>query len=91
MNLSKAKARKMLQSIAKMSSDASMTGNLSGGYKLLWENYNKIRDAAIKNEWIDEDLVVELHEEIFPSDAEWTDTIGVAAKLFLAMLEDDDE
>ena len=92
MSLSKTKARKMLKAIYDMASEASMTGSMGDGCIVLITNYNQIREAAIKNGWVDADWVVELKRgESLNEGDEWMDVVGTAAKLFVAQLDDDEE
>ena len=96
MNLSKAKARKMLQEMSDIAVNASMTESLMRGARMLMVNYNKIRDTAIKNGWIDGDLIAEFNKDEYVDendnweDATIMDAIGISVKLLLSQLEDDD-
>ena|GEM_PF-1124984 len=90
MNLTKRKAIKMLDEIHSIALDSSMTGSLHDGCGVLYMTYNKIRDAAINNGWIDGDWVVELKKgELLCEDDNWMEVIGAAAKLLLVQLDDD--
>ena len=94
MNLSKAKARKMLKAIYDMACEAGMTESLRDGSEVLSANYNKIRDLAITNDWVSADWVVELTRGeggLLNKDSEWMDVVGTAAKMFMIQLEDDDD
>jgi hypothetical protein len=91
MNLSKEKAIKLLKNIYKMAADSSMTGSLVDGADVLITNYHKIRDIAITNGWVDADWIVELKiGELLNGDSESMDVVGVAAKLFIVQLEDEE-
>ena len=90
MNLSKEKAIKMLEEIYSIALNSSMTGSLHDGCGVLYMSYNKIREAAINNGWIDGEWVVELKKgELLCEDDNWMDVIGTAAKLLMVQLEDD--
>jgi len=90
MDLSKAKARKMLNTIYDIACEASMTNSLVDGSEVLVANYNQIRNVAISNGWASGDWIVELKKgELLNEGDNWMDVVGAAAKLFMAHLEDE--
>ena len=96
MELTISKARRMLKEIYDIAMEGSMTRSLSDGDEILAVQYNKIRDIAIKNKWIDEDWVVELKKGESESDLlrdgdRWANVIAVSAKLFMVQLDVDEE
>ena len=84
--MTKDQAIKMLKELRSFAIDASMSGDLQDGVVVMVPIYQKIRAAAIKNEWVDEDLVFSFDEELH--DVEMTDVLAAAAGLFLKLLED---
>ena len=89
--MTKDQAIKMLSEIKNIAKDASIIGEFQDSVVVLIPMYQKIRNAAIKNEWADEELIIDLNEEdekIFNKDVEQTDVVGAAAGLFLKLLED---
>jgi len=92
MDLSKAKAKKMLKAIFDIAREASMTGSLNDGSEVLIANYNQIREVSIKNGWAGADWIVELKKgELLNEGDEWMDVVGTAAKLFMAHLEEEND
>jgi len=89
--MTKDQAIKMLSEIKNIAKDASIIGEFQDSVVVLIPMYQKIRNAAIKNEWADEDLIIDLSEkdeEIFTGDIARTDVLVAAAGLFLKLLED---
>ena len=90
MNISKKKALYVLEEIYETASHASLTGALGNGDEALVYTYNKIRDYAIKNEWIEEELVLEISQATMKENENWMDDIGTSAKIFAALLRDEE-
>ena len=89
MSISKKKARNILEEIYQTANHATLTGALSEGALPLAMAFNKIKELAIKNGWIEAeeaDLV-----DILPQGAdEDMCKVGTAARLFAAILEDEE-
>lgn len=83
MAMTKDQARNMLGEIKEISMEASLTHSLKGGYGYSMKMYNNIRNIAIKEEWIDADLIEELDEE----NCNNVDVVATAAALFMAVLK----
>lgn len=84
MNISKRKAKRVLDEIYQIAYNATLTGALRDGARGLLLTYNQIRDYAVKKGWIDEDFIADLSvNELRMAE------VGCAAKLFSALLEDE--
>ena len=91
MNLSKEKAKRLLKEIYDTALDATLTGALRGGVEPLCLIYNNIRTHAIENGWVEQELILEINEETMAEGRDWMGDVGVAAKMFLILLNDDEE
>jgi methylmalonyl-CoA mutase N-terminal domain/subunit len=81
--------KKILEGIQETSYEISITGNQADSDLLFIQTYNKLRQKAIDNGWIDDDIVIELdinNKSIFGEDKERMDIIGAAATIFMSAL-----
>lgn len=91
MNISKKKALRILDEIYQIALNATLTGALrEAAGDSMFHTYNKIRDHAIKNAWVEEDLISEVSEKTMSEGKNWLADTGIAAKLLAAMLEDEE-
>ena len=91
MNMSKKKAVKLLNEIYELALNASLTESMQYGVEAPVHIYNKIREIAINNDWIDEDFIIHISDQSLSDEASWMEEIGTAAKLFAKILESDDD
>lgn len=81
--MTKEQAIKILNEIQEISMEGSVTGSLRNGFKYSMKMINRIRDLAIKQEWIDSDLFEELDDE----NCGHIDNVAVAAAIMKAAIE----
>ncbi|MCL2773911.1 MAG: hypothetical protein FWD71_11230 [Oscillospiraceae bacterium] len=81
--MNKRKARKILEETYQIAYNATLTGAMRDGASILRETYNKIRESSIQNGWIKDDFTFELEDNVNMA------SVGVAAKLLCALLEDE--
>jgi hypothetical protein len=84
--MTKKQAINLSNNIKKIAVEASLTGALADGYKILMTTYNNILKLAIEEKWIQEDIVSEITESMFDSNTNKMDIIGTSAALLLALL-----
>jgi len=86
--------KSVLKSIQSAAVESSLTGAGADGDIVFILTYNKLRQLAIDNGWIEADLVIELRLDnnaridpgLFGKEREVTDIVGAAATIFAAAL-----
>lgn len=81
--MTKEQAISILDEIQEISMEGSITGSLRNGYKYSLRVINRIKDLAVKQEWIDPDLFEELTEE----NCNNIDCVAVAAAMMKAAIK----
>ena len=84
MELSKVKARQMLEEIYRTVYDIKLTRTPLDGARVFYATYKKIAEYAAKNEWVDREFIIDIENVTF-------DEIACAAKILSALLKDDDD
>jgi len=87
MNISRKKAVMILEEIYDTANHATLTGALKRGGMPLLRGYNKIKELAIANEWVDKEFI----DAILPPGVdEEMASVGTAAAIFSKILQDEE-
>ena len=86
--------REILRGIYNAATECSLTGKAADGDRVFIQTYNKLREKAAANGWIDGDIVIKLDlndESVFGDEVtrlkiERMDVIGAAAVVFMSSL-----
>lgn len=79
-------AANMLREIKNLATEASLTGALRDGERMLADTYNNVRKKAIVEKWIEDDGIIPVLET---DGSAGMDAIGCASALLFGLLENE--